>query len=262
MPGNNFFIFKCFPDADTVKRVYVDTVRKVVEDPTMKALYDSREFYEDSMNKVLVFLGIAVTVFIGLFAWKVFWDVSGSKKFSKSLIEGLNKKIKQIDDKSKKTESIIEKQTGSIKKAFITPCLETGAYLYESNARKPSSEAFSQYISALYYIQILIPAESDFEFVKEILAGLNNNWRAVGAIGKHPVIDPLEKLLGAIDESEWENKLNKRSIQDSIRSLLGDVVEGGSNVFVTAINGKLVPKDESETNAGEDAKGEKEGKES
>ena len=262
MPGNNFFIFKCFPDADTVKHVYVDTIKKVVEDPTMKALYDSREFYEDSMNKVLVFLGIAVTIFIGLFAWKVFWDVSGSKKFSKSLIDGLNKKIRQIDDKTKKTESIIEEQTGSIKRAFITPCLETGANLYESNGKQPSSESFGQYIFALHYILILKPAESDFEFIKKILVGLDNNWRAVGAIGKHPVIDPLEKLLGAIDEGEWDNKTNKQNLQDAIRRLLGDVVEGGSNVFVTRMNNKLVPKDESETDSGEDGKGEETEKES
>lgn len=262
MPGNNFFIFKCFPDADTVKHVYVDTVKKVVEDPTMKALYDSREFYEDSMNKVLVFLGIAATIFIGLFAWKVFWDVSGSKKFSKSLIDGLNKKIRQIDDKTKKTESIIEEQKGSIKRAFVTPCLETGANLYESSGKQPSSESFSQYISALYYILILKPAESDFEFIKKIIVGLANNWKIVGAIGKHPVIDPLEKLISAIDESEWENKSNKQIIQDSIRRLLGDVVEGGSNVFVARMNNRLVPKDESETDAGEDGKGEKSGKKS
>lgn len=262
MPGNNFFIFKCFPDADTVKHVYVDTVKKVVEDPTMKALYDSREFYEDSMNKVLVFLGIAATIFIGLFAWKVFWDVSGSKKFSKSLIDGLNKKIRQIDDKTKKTESIIEEQKGSIKRAFVTPCLETGANLYESSGKQPSSESFSQYISALYYILILKPAESDFEFIKKIIVGLANNWKIVGAIGKHPVIDPLEKLISAIDESEWENKSNKQIIQDSIRRLLGDVVEGGSNVFVTTMNNELVPKDESEEDADEDGKGEKSGKKS
>lgn len=254
MPGNNFFIFKCFPDVDSVKRVYVDTVKKVVEDPTLKALYDSREFYEDSMNKVLVFLGIAATIFIGLFAWKVFWDVSGSKKYSQSLLENLNKKIKNIDEKTSKTESVIEEQKNSIKNAFLTPCLKAGENLYEANAKQPSSESFSQYISALYYILILKPAESDSEFIKEIIAGLDNNWRTVGAIGKHPVIEPLEKLLDAIDESEWENKSNKQNIQDLIRSLLGDVIEGGSNVFVTTMNNRLVPKDEFETDADDSKK--------
>lgn len=93
------------------------------------------------------------------------------------------------------------------------------------------------------------PTESDFELIKEILTGLDKNWRAVGAIGKHPVIDPLEKMLNAIDEGEWENKSNKRNLQDFIRSLLDDVVEGGTNVFVTTMNSKLVPKDESEAGA-------------
>lgn len=262
MPGNNFYIFKCFPDADTVKRVYVDTVKKVIEDPTMKALYDSREFYEDSMNKILVFIGVAVTIFIGLFAWKVFWDVHESKKYSQSLLDDLDEKIKAIDEKTKTTEHIIEEQKSSIKNAFVTPCLKAGANLYEASANQPSSESFSQYISALYYILILKPTESDFDFIKEIVEGLGNNWRAVGAIGKHPVIEPLEKLSGVIDEGEWENKSNKQSLQDSIRRLLGDVVEGGSNVFVARMNNKLVPKDESETDAGEDAKGEKSSKES
>ena len=114
----------------------------------------------------------------------------------------------------------------------------------------------------MHYILILKPAESDFEFIKKILVGLDNNWRAVGAIGKHPVIDPLEKLLGAIDEGEWDNKTNKQNLQDAIRRLLGDVVEGGSNVFVTRMNNKLVPKDESETDSGEDGKGEETEKES
>lgn len=251
MPGNNFFIFKCFSDVDSVERVYVDTVKKVIENPALKALYDSREFYEDSMNKVLVFLGIAATIFIGLFAWKVFWDVSGSKKYSQSLLDNLNKKITVIDEKTSKTECVIEEQKSFIKKAFVTPCLKAGENIYVTNAKQSSSESFNQYISALYYILILKPAESDFKFIKEILVGLENNWRSVGAIGKHPLIDPLENLLDVLDKGEWANKFNKQNLQDSIRNLLGDVIEGGSNVFVTTMNNRLVPKDESETNTGE-----------
>lgn len=262
MPGNNFFIFKSFPDADTIKRVYVDSIKKVIEDPTMNALYDSREFYEDSMDKILVFLGIAATIFIGLFAWKVFWDISGSKKYSQSLLDDLNKKIKDIDEKTNKTQSIIEDQKNSIKNAFVTPCIKAGVELYETNAKQPSPESFSQYISALYYILILKPDESDFSNINEIIKGLENNWRSAGAIGKHPVIEPLEKLLGVVNEQEWNNKSNKQNLLDSTRRLLDDVVEGGSNVFVTTMNSALAPKDESETDAGERKESEKSNKKS
>lgn len=60
------------------------------------------------------------------------------------------------------------------------------------------------------------------------------------------MIEPLEKLLGKIDESEWNDKRNKLIIQDIIHRLLDDVIEGGGNVFVTKLNDSLVPKDESE----------------
>lgn len=255
MPGNKFFIFKSFPDVDTVKRVYIDTVKKVIEDPTINALYDSRTFYEDSMNKVLAFLGIAATIFIGLFAWKVFWDVSGSKKYSQSLLDGIKKKIKDIDERTNETKDVIEEQKNSIKKAFVTPCLKAGENVFEANGKQPSSESFSQYISALYYILILKPAESDLGLIKDVLEGIGNNWRAVGAIGKHPVIDPLEKLIDEIDKSEWNSKSDKQGVLDYAHRLLDDVVEGGSNVFVTTMNNRLVPNDESETEDEEGGEG-------